>query len=262
MATITLPLDRSRYSKQCHYCKLLKTKSDYYTRMISYNSKNPRQLWNCINKILHRLPAPSLPKHVSLAAFTPATVGEVRKIIMSSPNKSRDLGPLPTTLLKACLDALVSPITNIIKTLLCSGMFPDDFKQAHVSPLLKKSSLLKDDLNSYRPISNLSFISKILERVATSRLRSHIRLNGLFNVSQSAYKQFHSTRTALLKVYNDVTLNMDKGKLTALTLLDLSAAFDNSDHTILSKRLSLWYGVSVFVIWCICLCGMVYLAQH
>ena len=179
MAKITLPLDRSRYSKQCHYCnrQIAKTKSDYYTRMISNNSENPRQLWNCINKILHRLPAPSLPKHATLkplcdsfsgnfrakvslvscifsdvnvdppqinsplAAFTPATVYEVRKLIMSSPNKSRDLGPLPTTLLKACLDALISPITNIINALLCSGMFPDDFKQAHVSPLLKKTSL-------------------------------------------------------------------------------------------------------------------------
>ena len=97
-------------------------------------------------------------------------------------------------------------------------MFPDDFKQAHVSPLLKKTSLPKDDLNSYVPISNLSFISKILERVVASRLTSHIRLNGLFNVSQSAYKQFHSTETALLKVHNDITLNMDKGKVLLLSI--------------------------------------------
>ena len=83
--------------------------------------------------------------------------------MMSSPNKSCDLDPLPTTLLKACLDSLINPITNIINASLCSGMFPDDFKQAHVSPLLKKTDLPKDDLNSYRPIFNLSFISKILE---------------------------------------------------------------------------------------------------
>ena len=111
-------------------------------------------------------------------------------------------------------------------------MFPDDFKQVQVSPLLKKTSLPKDDLNSNIPISNLSFISKILERVVAS-LRSPIRLNGLFNISQSAYKQFHSTGTSLLKVHNDVTLNMDKGKITALTLLDLSAAFDTINHSIL-----------------------------
>ena len=64
------------------------------------------------------------------------------------------------------------------------------------------------------------------------------------NVLQSAYKHFLSTETALLKVHNDVTLNMDKGKVTALTLLDLSPAFDTIDHSIFIKRLTMWYGIS------------------
>ena len=79
--------------------------------------------------------------------------------------------------------------------------------------------LCLNNLNSYRPVSNLSFISKILEKVEASRLRSHISSNCLSNVSQSAYKEFHSTETALLKVHNDITLNIDKGKVTALTLV-------------------------------------------
>ena len=163
---------------------------------------------------------------------------------MSSTNKSCELDPLTTVLLKSCLDTLLKPITDIINASLCSGLFPDDFKHAHVNPLLKKTSLSKEDLNNYRPVSNLSFISKILENVVASRLRSHISSNCLSNASQSAYKEFHSTETALLKVHNDVTLNIDKGKVTALTLLDLSAAFDTIDHGILIKRLSLWYGIS------------------
>ena len=163
---------------------------------------------------------------------------------MSSPNKSCELDPLPTVLLKSCLDTLLKPITDIINASLCSGLFPDDFKHAHVNPLLKKTSLSKEDLNSYIPVSNLSFISKILEKVVAKRLRSHVSSNCLSNVSQSAYKEFHSTETALLKVHNDVTLNIVKGKVTALTLLDLSAAFDTIDHGILIKRLSLWYGIS------------------
>ena len=139
---------------------------------------------------------------------------------------------------------MLKPITDIINASLCSGLFPDDFKHAHVNPLLKKTSLSKEDLNSYRPVSNLSFISKILEKVVASRLRSHISSYCLSNVSQSDYKEFHSTETALLKVHNDVTLNIDKGKVTALTLLDLSAAFDTIDHGILIKHLSLLYGIS------------------
>ena len=84
-----------------------------------------------------------------LAAFTPATVGEVRKIILF----------FPPILFKAGLDSLINPIATFIKASLCSGMFPDDFKQVHVIALLKRISLPKDDLNSYITISNLSFIS-------------------------------------------------------------------------------------------------------
>ena len=280
-------LDRSRYSKHCHYCnrQMAKAKSDYYTNMVSNNSESPRQLWSCINQILHRRPAPSLPNHVSikslcdsfsshfndkislihsalkdhtfstvnlaspgvnslLVTFEPATADEVNKISISSPNKSCELDPLPTVLLKSCLDTLLKPITDIMNASLCSGLFPDEFKHAHVNPLLKKTSLSKEDLNNYRPVSNLSFISKILEKVVASRLRSHISSNCLSNVSQSAYNGSHSTETALLKVHNDVTLNIVKGKVTALTLLDLSAAFDTIDHGILIKCLSFWYGIS------------------
>ena len=118
-------------------------------------------------------------------------------------------------------------------------MFPDDFKQTQVNPLLTKSTLSKENLNSYRPISNLSFISKVLGKVVASRPMSHIESNVMSNVLQSAYKQSHSTETALLKVHNDVTLNMDKGKINVLTLLDLYAAFYTIDHNLLIKCLSL-----------------------
>ena len=163
---------------------------------------------------------------------------------MSSPSKSCDLDPLPTILLKACLDVLIIPITYIINASLCCGLFPQDFKRAHVTPVLKKKTLPKEELNSYRPISNLSFISKILEKVVANRLRSHIYENGLSNMLQSAYKQFHSTETALLKVHNDINLNIDNGKVTALTLLDLSSAIDTIDDNFLITRQSTCYGIS------------------
>ena len=130
---------------------------------------------------------------------------------MSSPNKSSNLDPLPTTLLKACMDTLRYPITNIVNASLCSGLFPGDFKQAQVNPILKKSTLPKQNINCYRFISNLSFISKVLEAVVANRLRSYNESSCMSNVLQSAYKQFHSRETALLKVHTNVTLNMDKG---------------------------------------------------
>ena len=77
-----------------------------------------------------------------------------------------------------------------------------------------------------------------------SRLNSHINSSHTSNDYQSAYKKFHSTKDALLKIHNDILSSMDDGMVTALTLLDLSAAFNTMDHTILLGRLSDWFGVS------------------
>ena len=99
-------------------------------------------------------------------------------------------------------------------------------------------------LNNYRPVSNLSFISKILGKIVANRLQAHIKNNHLCNLLQSAYRKHHSTESALLKVHNDIIISMDKGEVTTLTLLDLSAAFDTIDHATLTDRLSDWYGIS------------------
>ena len=143
---------------------------------------------------------------------------------MKSASKSCDLDPIPTNILKALLDILIKPITTIINLSLESGTFLLSFKEAHVTPLLKKSNLPANNLKNYRPVSNLSLISKIIEKVVSNRLQAHSKLN---NPMQSAYRKFHSTETALLRVHNDISVSLDKGHVTALTLLDLSAAFDS-----------------------------------
>ena len=99
-------------------------------------------------------------------------------------------------------------------------------------------------MKNYRPVSNLSFLSKVLEKVVVNQLNSHTNSSNTSNLYQSAYRKFHSTETALLKVHNDILASMDAGKVTALTFLDLSAAFDTIDHTILLRRLDDWFGVT------------------
>ena len=98
-------------------------------------------------------------------------------------------------------------------------------------------------INNFRPISNLIFISKILEKVVASRIQSHLSSNSLSSSFQSAYRIFHSTETTLLKIHNDLILAMDRGEVTSLILLDLSAAFDTVDHSILLTRLQNWFGL-------------------
>jgi hypothetical protein len=86
-------------------------------------------------------------------------------------------------------------------------------------------------------MSNLPFISKILEKAIKVRLQQHLSTHLLHDSLKSAYCQHHSTETALLKVHSDIAEAMDKKSATVLVMLDLSAAFDVIDHQILFKRL-------------------------
>ena len=184
-------------------------------------------------------PAPP-PK---MTNFIPATHTEIHKLISASESKQCPLDSIPTFLLKLCFNELGPIITNLVNLSLSEGIFPSSFKQTLVQPLLKKPSLSTDDLNNFRPISNLNFISKILEKVVASRIQSHLSSHSLSSSFQSAYRIFHSTETTLLKIHNDLILAMDRGEVTSLILLDLSAAFDTVDHSILLTRLQNWFGL-------------------
>ena len=94
----------------------------------------------------------------------------IRELILKSPTKSCMLDPIPTSLTKQCLDDLVSLITFIVNAFLSTGIVPPQFKQAIITPLLKKPGLDTNDMKNFRPVSNLSFISKILEKVALIEL--------------------------------------------------------------------------------------------
>ena len=180
----------------------------------------------------------------SLVSFEPATIDEIQSAILSSNDSTCSLDIIPTYLLKSCLPSLLIPITTLVNLSLSEGSFPTPYKQAIVKPLLKKYNLPPQDLASYRPISNLNFISKIIERIMHSRLSTHLNTFPSISPFQSAYRRLHSTETALLRIQNDLLTAMNQQKLTALVLLDLSAAFDTIDHTILLSRLSSFYGIS------------------
>ena len=145
--------------------------------------------------------------------------------------------------MKDCLDELLPILSTTINLYLESGFFPDIWNELVVTPLLKKQGL---DLvfKSFRPISNLSFVSKLAERVAADQIQSYLNEQDLFPSLQSAYRRHHSTKTALLKVKNDILMNMENQKVTLLVLLDLSAAFDTVDHRILLDRLQFDFGIS------------------
>ena len=127
---------------------------------------------------------------------------EVFDLITASSKKSCPLDPIPTKLLNECVDVPLPQITKIINLSLDSGYFPRTLKCALVQPLLKKDGL-PPLVRKFGPVSNLAFISKLIETVVAKQLQHYLNCNSLFSVFQSAYRQNHSTETALLKVMND-----------------------------------------------------------
>lgn len=115
--------------------------------------------------------------------------------------------------------------------------------KAAVKPLLKKSNLDPEEPKNYRPVSNLTFLSKILEKIVLTQIESHLSVTRLRETFQSAYRSGHSTETSLLRVTSDLLKATDDGHVSVLALLDLSAAFDTIDHDILITRLSKSFGI-------------------
>ena len=124
-----------------------------------------------------------------------------------------------------------------------SGILCTDLKMASVKPLLKKQSLRSDEFKNFRPISNLGFLSKVVEKYVAKQLIDYLDANGLDVSYQSAYRKLDSTETALIRVHNDIAIVSDQKRSVILLILDLSAAFDSVDHCILLSRLSRRFGV-------------------
>ena len=178
-----------------------------------------------------------------LSSFSNVSSDAVLKMIRTAKPTTCPTDPIPSTIIKENSDIIVSLITSIINKSLQYGTFYDKWKMATVTPLLKKSDL-QPQLQNYRPVSNLSYISKIVERSVVSQLNSYLTANNLQSGHQSAYKESFSTETALCSLIDELLWSMEKGRANVLVSLDLSAAFDTVDHQILLDVLGSNYGIS------------------
>ena len=162
-------------------------------------------------------------------SFHPLMESEVHTVIMRMKNRHCKLDTIPTSILKQILEACLTAITQIVNMSLTNGEFCENWKTAVVKPLLKKSGL---DLISknYRPISNLPFISKLVEKCMLQQLMEHCKNHNLLSYFQSAYQKHYSMETSLIRLTNDILWSMERQHITSLAILDLSAAFDTIDH--------------------------------
>ena len=274
--------DRAAWSKQVRLKQQLysQKQNEYWEKRISGSRGDPKKLWRSLSSVLRKektklpdsdelsadrfsdafqakldrvrsstasAPPPTFdgPSCSSeLQSFHLLDVAAVIRLINSAASKYCELDPAPTWLIKKFANELSSFIVKLFNTSLTSGTFSSSQKQASVTPALKKSTLDPFDLGNYRPISNLTFVSKLLERVAHEQITGYASTNHLLPDNQSAYQKHRSTETATLKVLSDVYQAADMGKITLLGMLDLSAAFDTVDHQILLNRLRHSFGIT------------------
>ena len=185
------------------------------------------------------LPAPTC----TLTKFEEIRVNELVRVVKEMSSKSCDLDPIPTWLVKDCLEELAPILTNIINKSLLRSTVPDIMQKALVMPTIKNPNGDTDLFSNYRPVSNISFVSKVLEKVVLNQLNSYLWMNDLLNADQSGYRAGHSCETLLAGMFDDLLKDLDSGKVSALLLLDMSAAFDTVDHSKLIGILEARFGV-------------------
>ena len=221
-----LEIDRLNYMEQCNVVNdiLYKAKEQYYSSVIQEN-----ECTSCFSE------------------FTMVTDEDVLGLIRGSTIKACALDPVPASVMRKCYSSLVPIFRRVINLYLSSGSMTKELKAALLSPILKKLNADCEQFGNFCPVSNLKFLSKLIEKTVFVQLNSYLGESDLhepLQSSQSAYKIFHSTQTALLTVTNDIMLSLDKGENVFLILLDLSAAFDTVNHSLLLVRHRKSFGIS------------------
>ena len=170
-----------------------------------------------------------------LSSFQPATLDELKSIAYGDLKTSFD-DPLPAPLYKSAIDILLPHLLKLVNLSLKTGDI-SGLKESTITPILKKCGLDQNDFSNYRPIFNLQFLSKLIEKVVLKRLNDHMDKNKLHCPKQFGYKKYHSTETLLLEIVDETLVGFDKDTATVMILLDMSAAFDTVDLQKLVKIL-------------------------
>ena len=178
---------------------------------------------------------PVVNQQNKLTCFSTVTLSNIRSIVGRVKRTYCRSDPFPISDV-IDIDNLLQVYLVIVNLSILARTFPESEKHAILKPVLK-GSLDPQSLSSYRPILNLSFVSKVIENVNLDQLMQFLEVTRVFPDNQSAYRKLYSTETALCSVVNDLLIMLDEGKCGILILLDLSAAFDTVVHSLLLKDL-------------------------
>ena len=178
-----------------------------------------------------------------MSNFTQVSKEDINDIIRTAPSKHCELDLLPTNIMKEHKDVLAYFITGIVNTCLNTGHFSEKLKETILWPLIK-SIKLEPIFTNYQPVSNLSYLSKLIERLVCKQIVRYTNSTGQMEPYQSAYREYSSTETALLKIKADILEAVERKEVMCLVMLDLSSAFDTISHELLLKRLKYRFGIT------------------
>ena len=198
-------------------------------------------LFRPINDFRPRL---SADESVAFSSFRKLTEGEVRFHVMASSKKYCALGGMPPPLVDDCLDLLLPVITHLVNSSLTVGYFPSAWKEALITPLLKKA-VLEPLFSNLRPISLRFFCFKLTERAVYGQTCDYLTAYELLPELQSAYRKRYSTETALLNVQNDILLSMDRQLIITFFLVALKQRLASQGGRWLDSTLTSRTGHSV-----------------
>lgn len=210
--------------------------NSFYT---SVASKLVEKLPKCLNKfgssfVFNYYSSKGVkPNFYNLSIVTEIQV--LKYINLLGLNKATGLDGIPARFVLDSASIIASPLSHIINLSIIQGSVPDDLKLARVVPLYKKND--KTEVGNYRPVSILSIVSKVLERVVYDQVYSYLSNHDLLYQHQSGFRQGFSTETCLINLTDYLRSEMDKGNMVGMVLLDLQKAFDTVDHGILLMKL-------------------------
>ena len=166
----------------------------------------------------------------------------IDQLQQTAPSKHCELDPLPTNIMKEHKDVLACFITKIVNTSLNTGHFSEKLKEAILWPLIKYIKL-EPIFTNYQTALNLSYLSKLIERLVCKQIVRYTNSTGQMEPFQSTYREYSSTETALLKIIADILEAVERKEVMCLVMLDLSSAFDTISHELLLKRLKYRFGI-------------------
>lgn len=202
------------------------------------NKVNRYLVTACPNITNNRVDFSKVDRNERDFSFTLTTSSEVKKTILALKNlRSVGEDEIPVSILKEAAHLVSKPLAHILNLAFCTGVYPEKLKTAYVKPIYKKGD--KTNFKNYRPVSLLSNINKILEKIINNRLVAFFEECSILSNVQNGFRKGKSTTRAIYQAMAGILESLNDQKYTSALCIDLSKAFDSVDHTILSSKLEI-----------------------